>query len=163
LLTTQSKSFRTNQTTCQLLNGHQHVCSSCDTCCQEHTDPLVAKANLSLYNNDEASTLARSNPQFGNDAETNTLPGDTPRQDVNDKKLKDPKPIKDDASIVSSGTARQDVDTRDTMKKDKDFKDDDTKTLVAGKGRRDRNGKIMTKKELAAEGLIRVIVGYNVM
>lgn len=148
--------------TCQLLNGRQLVCHSCDLCCREHTNPALAKANSSPYNDDDASTLARSNSQFGNDTDTNTLPRDAQLQDTKDKELKDPKPIKDDASIASVGTARQEVDTRDAMK-DKGFKDDDTKTLVAGKGRRDRNGKIMTKKELAAEGLIRVLVACTVM
>ncbi|KAH3916165.1 hypothetical protein HBI56_037130 [Parastagonospora nodorum] len=125
--------------------------------------PSTSKANSSAYNNDDASTPTRWKSPIVIDADANTLPGGTQRQDVNDKKLKDPKPIKDDLSDVSAGTAREEVDTRDAMKKDKDFKDDDTKTLVAGKGRRDRNGKIMTKKELAAEGLIRVLVACTVM
>jgi hypothetical protein len=38
------------------------------------------------------------------------------------------------------------------------FNNEDTSTLVEGKGRRDVHGKIMTKRELAAEGALRVII-----
>jgi hypothetical protein len=39
----------------------------------------------------------------------------------------------------------------------REFKDDDTKTLVDGPGRRDVNGKIMTKKEMVAEGFLKIV------
>jgi hypothetical protein len=38
------------------------------------------------------------------------------------------------------------------------FKNDDASTLVEGKGRRDVNGKVMTKREIAAEGALRVVI-----
>jgi hypothetical protein len=38
------------------------------------------------------------------------------------------------------------------------FKNDDASTLVEGKGKRDVNGKLMTKREIAAEGALRVVI-----
>jgi hypothetical protein len=75
----------------------------------------------------------------------------------------------DDASTLAGDTGRPDVNDKETSqpdsknKKDAEFDDDGTRTLVGGEGRRDRNGKLMTKKELVAEGIIRVIVACNVM
>jgi hypothetical protein len=43
------------------------------------------------------------------------------------------------------------------------FKNDDAATIVEGKGRRDVNGKIMTKRENAAEVALKVIFSCVVM
>jgi hypothetical protein len=48
--------------------------------------------------------------------------------------------------------------TRTPRKSAAAFKNDDASTLVEGKGRRDVNGKVMTKRELAAEGALRVVI-----
>jgi hypothetical protein len=57
---------------------------------------------------------------------------------------------------VSPTTPTEDV-AENAVAQPREFKDDDAKTLVEGKGRRDVNGKIMTKRELAAEGVMKIV------